>query len=130
MSNMNKRILIVEDETDIATWFKKQLDMRGGFDVDLADGGRKALEMMSQTQYDLIFLDLVMPEFDGIEVLKELKTSPEKYKAAPIMALTNVTTEDTKKEVEDLGIVKFIVKTDADIDVVVDEFFKLNSSNI
>lgn len=125
MSNMNKRILIVEDETDIATWFKKQLDMKGGYDVDLAEGGKKALEMMSQTQYDLVFLDLVMPGFDGIEVLKELKNGTDKYKVAPIMALTNVTGEDTKKEVEGLGIVKFIIKTDADIDLIVDEFFKL-----
>lgn len=127
MSNMNKKILIVEDEADIATWFKKQLDMKGGFDVDLADGGKKALDMMSQTQYDLVFLDLVMPEVDGIEVLKELKNNQDKYKSAPIMALTNVTAEDTRKEVEELGVIKFIVKTDIDIDLVVDDFFKLNN---
>jgi len=121
---MSKKILIVEDELDIANWFKKQLDLKGGYDVDLAEGGQQALDKIAKTQYDLIFLDLVMPEVDGTEVLKAIKTEPDKYKKAPIMALTNVTNDDTKKEVEKYGVKKFIVKTDADIDAVVDEFFK------
>lgn len=123
---MEKKILIVEDELEIANWFKKQLELKGGFSVDIADGGKKALAMISETQYDLIFLDLVMPEVDGTEVLTTIKNEPEKYKKAPIMALTNVTAEDTKKEVEGLGIIKFIIKTDVDIESVVDEFFHAN----
>lgn len=120
---MNKRILIIEDESDIANVFKKQLDLKGGFDVDIAEGGREGLSLMKENQYDLVFLDLVMPEVDGIAVLTEIKEKEEEYKKAPIMALTNVTAEDTRSEVEGFGIVRFIVKTDTDIEEVVDEFF-------
>ena len=121
---MNKKILIIEDAKDIANAFKKQLELQGGYDIEIAVGGKQGLEMMSQSQFDLILLDLVMPEVDGIEVLKTVKNEPEKYKKAPIMVLTNVTAEDTKKEVESLGIVRFVVKTDADVDEIVEEFFK------
>lgn len=120
---MNKRILIIEDEADIANVFKKQLDLKGGFDVDIADGGKEGLNLMKENQYDLVFLDLVMPEVDGIAVLTEIKEKEEEYKKAPIMALTNVTAEDTRSEVEGFGIVRFIVKTDTDIEEAVDEFF-------
>lgn len=120
---MNRKILIIEDEADIANVFKKQLDLKGGYDVDLAPGGGEGLEMMAQNKYDLVLMDLVMPKVDGIEVLKKVNAESEKYNKSPIIALTNITGEDTKKEVENLGVLKFVVKTDVDIDVLVDEFF-------
>ncbi|HEX9804128.1 MAG TPA: response regulator [Candidatus Dojkabacteria bacterium] len=120
---MNRKILIIEDEADIANVFKKQLDLKGGYDVDLAPGGGEGLEMMAQNKYDLVLMDLVMPKVDGIEVLKKVNAESEKYNKSPIIALTNITGEDTKKEVENLGVIKFVVKTDVDIDVLVDEFF-------
>lgn len=123
---MNKRILIIEDEADIANVFRKQLELKGGYDIELADSGKVGLEMMMQNQYDLVFMDLVMPEVDGVEVLRAVKADPAKYNNPKIMALTNVTSEETKKEVEELGALKFVVKTDTDIDVIVDEFFGVN----
>lgn len=120
---MNRRILIIEDEPDIANVFRKQLELKGGYDVELAQGGQQGLELMMQNPYDLIFMDLVMPEFDGIEVLKAVQADPAKYNSPKIMTLTNVTSEETKKEAEELGALKFIVKTDTDIDVIVDEYF-------
>jgi DNA-binding response OmpR family regulator len=121
---MSKKILIIEDEPDISKWFKMQLDLKEGFDVDLASSGNKGLEMISKNQYDLILLDLVMPDIDGIEVMTEIKNNPLKYKNGPIMILTNVTSEARKKELEELGALKFIIKTDVDIEEVVEEFFK------
>ena len=120
---MNKKILIIEDDRDIRNAFKKQLDLLGGYDTDLAEGGEEGLEKMAETQYDLVLLDLVMPGFDGIELLQALKDNQDKYKKAPVIAVTNVTAVDTKQEAEKLGIVKYVVKTDTDIDVVIDEFF-------
>ncbi len=120
---MNKKILIIDDANDIAEAFKKQLDLSGGYDTDIANGGKQGLEMISGNSYDLVLLDLVMPEVDGIEVLSSLKKSPETYQNVPVIVLTNVTSADTRKEVEDLGVAGFIVKTDTDIDVVIGEFF-------
>lgn len=121
---MNKRILIIDDAQDIANVFKKQLDLLGGYDVDLASGGKQGLEMIESNNYDLVLLDLVMPELDGIEVLRIIKKDTAKYKNPAIIVMTNVTAADTKKVVEELGVVDFVVKTDTDIDMVVSEFFK------
>ncbi len=120
---MNKNILIVEDEADIANWFKKQLELKGGFTVEIADGGKKALEMIEKNKYDLVLLDLVMPEMDGVEVLRNIRKDETKYGKPSVMALTNVTSDIAKNEMESLGVLKYIVKTDADIDEIVDEFF-------
>ena len=120
---MNKRILIIDDVRDIAEAFKKQLDLCGGYDSDIASGGAEALEMASASHYDLLLLDLVMPDVDGIEVLNAIKADPEKYGHVPVIALTNVTAEDTRKEVEGLGADGYVVKTDAEIETVVAELF-------
>ncbi len=118
-----KKILIVEDEADIANVFKKQLEMLGDYAVDLAAGGMSGLEMMAANKYDLVFLDLVMPVIDGIGMLREIRQNPDKYQQVPIMTLTNVTSDVARAEAEKLGVEKFIVKTDTDIDQVVKEFF-------
>lgn len=99
MDRINKKILLVEDEASIADVFKDQLTL-GGFDVEIALGGAQALEMLKANKYDLMLLDLVMPEVDGLAVLQSIKDKPEDYPKIPTIALTNVTSDDVKKEVE------------------------------
>ena len=120
---MSKNILIIDDARDIAQAFKKQLDLTGSYEVDTASGGSEGLEKIAAGNFDLVLLDLVMPDIDGIEVLTTIKSDPKKYKDVPVIVSTNVTAEDTRKEIEALGAAGFVVKTDVDIDSVVDGFF-------
>ncbi len=106
---MNKKILLVEDEASIAVVFKDQLTL-GGFDVEIAAGGTQALEMLKTKSYDLMLLDLVMPEVDGLAVLQTIKEKPEEYPKIPTIALTNVTSEDVRKEVEAYNIKGYLSK--------------------
>jgi two-component system, NtrC family, response regulator HydG len=66
------KVLVVDDERivreSLVDWFKKS-----GYDVEGADGGRAALEMVDQKDYDFIFLDIKMPEVNGFEVLDNVK---------------------------------------------------------
>jgi len=94
---MNKRILIVDDVKDILEAFRKQLDLTGLYDVEVAIGGKQALEMMAAAKYDLVILDLVMPDLDGIEVLKAVRSQPETYGEAPIIVSSNLTNKDTQE---------------------------------
>ena len=121
---MSKKILIVDDAPDIANIFKKQLDLGGEYEAEVAYGGVEALEKISTTKFDLVLLDLVMPDKDGIEVFKEMKADEEKYHNTPVIALTNSTSPEVREETKKLGMSGFIVKTDADIDVVLSDFFK------
>lgn len=109
---MNKKILLVEDEAAIGKVFKDQLVLGGGFEVDIASGGNEALQMLKSTKYDLMLLDLVMPEVDGLAVLQTMKEKPEEYKKIPVIALTNVTSEEVKKELEPYKLEGYILKLD------------------
>lgn len=71
---MSKTILVVEDEMSIATLLKYNLE-KAGFHVLLANDGRKGLELALNQSPDLILLDLMLPELDGMEVCKELRSS-------------------------------------------------------
>lgn len=64
------RVLLVEDETDTAYSLRQGL-VRGGYAVDLADEGQKGLESLSVNAYDLMILDLNLPDIDGLEVCRE-----------------------------------------------------------
>ena len=66
------KVLVVDDERivreSLVDWFKKS-----GYDVEGADGGRAALDMVDEKDYDFIFLDIKMPEVNGLEVLDHVK---------------------------------------------------------
>ena len=64
---MSKRILIVEDEKNLARFVSLELQHEG-YDVVTADNGREGLEMALEKDFDLILLDLMLPEMDGFEV--------------------------------------------------------------
>jgi len=65
-------MLVVEDDLPIAHMMAGILTDEG-FDVDLADNGRLALEMIDAQHYDLILTDLRMPELDGVTLYRELE---------------------------------------------------------
>lgn len=111
---MAHKILIVEDEPNIANVFRDQLKF-SGFEVEVANGGAQALEILKSNHYDLIFLDLVMPEVDGLAVLKGIASDPKTYKEIPVLMLTNVTSKEIQSEVDKYHFVKdYIVKTDTE----------------
>jgi two-component system copper resistance phosphate regulon response regulator CusR len=72
------RILVVEDEKRIADFLGRGLES-AGYAVDIGPDGRSALDMVHSTEYDLIVLDLGLPDIDGLAVLQKIrnrKTSP------------------------------------------------------
>jgi len=83
-----KRILVVDDEPDFAAIVQKNLK-KEGFDVEVAYDGVQALEKVKANPPDAIVLDVMMPEKDGYEVCRELKSS-DKYRNIPIVMLTAV----------------------------------------
>ena len=78
------RVLIVEDEPDAARYLAKGL-REYAFAVDTAEDGSTAIEKAAATSYDLVVLDLMLPDIDGVSVCKQLRSSGY---MAPILMLT------------------------------------------
>jgi len=66
------KMLVVDDDAFNRTLLATSLEEKG-YTVEAADGGQQALEMLHARPFDVVFLDLVMPEMDGFEVLKRMK---------------------------------------------------------
>ncbi|MBM7554991.1 response regulator transcription factor [Thalassobacillus pellis] len=81
---MAQKILIVDDEESIVTLLKYNIE-QAGYLTDMAYTGSSALQKAGETDYDLIVLDIMLPELDGMEVCKQLRA---KKMDTPILMLT------------------------------------------
>ena len=68
-----KKVLLVDDEVDFTYFLKANIEQQGGYQVSVANDGKTAIDMFSQTKPDLVFLDIMMPDTDGMTVLRKLK---------------------------------------------------------
>ena len=75
----------------------------------LVDGGAAALELISERQFDLILLDLMMPEISGLDVLKNLKSDPL-HRNIPVIMVTAADEVETAAECITVGADDFITK--------------------
>jgi two-component system alkaline phosphatase synthesis response regulator PhoP len=83
---MSKKIIVVDDEEDIVQMLRYNLQ-KEGYDVTTALNGAEALRLAQQQQFDLVLLDVMMPEIDGFEVCRRMRAMPA-YGSTPIMFLT------------------------------------------
>jgi DNA-binding response OmpR family regulator len=81
------RVLVVEDETDLADAVATGL-RREGYAVDIANDGEDALDKLAYTEYDLVCLDLTLPKVDGIEVCRRIRTGDTASTGARVLMLT------------------------------------------
>ena len=83
---MGKKILIVDDEEVIRKFLRINL-IKWGYEVKEAENGVQALEQLAGDYFDLLICDILMPNKDGWEFVKEVKSSP-KTKDIPVIVLT------------------------------------------
>ena len=69
---MMQKILIIDDDHHILLMIKKMLE-RAGFEVELASNGNEGLELFKRLQVDLVITDIIMPEKEGLETIREMK---------------------------------------------------------
>lgn len=108
LSDTRQKILIVDDELDALTALKRALEADNYNVVEAADG-LSAIEKVKTEKPDVVLLDLMMPEMDGIEACKHLKSDP-KYKHIPIIMLTAKGEIDNKIEGIEMGADDYVTK--------------------
>lgn len=104
------KIAIIEDDPVISQMYRMKFEA-DGFDVQLANNGKRGVALVAAFTPDIILLDLQMPEMDGAEALTIIRKS-ESSKNTPVIILTNLGEEESPKEIRSLGIHSYIVKAD------------------
>jgi two-component system copper resistance phosphate regulon response regulator CusR len=108
------RFLVVEDEQRIADFLKRGLES-AGYAVDTAPDGKAAIDMVHATDYDLIILDMMLPDIDGLKVLERIrnrKTSP------PVLILSARGSVDDRVKGLELGADDYLVKPFAFVELL------------
>lgn len=104
------KIAIIEDDPVINQMYRMKFEATG-FEVQLADNGKRGVALVESFLPDLILLDLQMPEMDGVEALTEIRKH-DWGKSIPVIILTNMGEEESPKKIRALGIHSYIVKAD------------------
>jgi CheY-like chemotaxis protein len=111
------KVLLVEDDPLIIRLYQRTLNLEG-FEVESADNGLSALEVLPNFHPDIILLDIMMPTMNGVEFLKAMKEkSPDK--PVPVIVLTNVSDSNVTLSAVDAGAALVLIKSQTEPDDVV-----------
>lgn len=113
------KILLVEDEDYIRDLYKRQLDA-AGFATEAAANGQEAFGAIAKAHFDLILLDIMLPDTNGLQILKEVKQNAA-TKATPVVLLTNLGQDVIIKEGFELGAEGYLIKASLTPSQVVQE---------
>ncbi|WP_320009004.1 response regulator [Maridesulfovibrio sp.] len=102
----NIKVLMVDDENDFLTAYKRRL-IRRNVDVSVAPGGQEALSMVENDDFDVIVLDIMMPEMSGIETLKRLRAMNSEV---PVIILTGHANMEALAQVSIGGAFDYMLK--------------------
>lgn len=116
---MDKKILLIEDDESISFLYKRQLD-QAGLLTDAYLTGQEGLSAASQKKYDIILLDIMLPDINGLDILKKLKEN-EATKKIPVIFLTNLGQEEIIKQGFKLGADGYLIKASFTPDQMVEE---------
>ncbi|KAA0259558.1 diguanylate cyclase [Deferribacter autotrophicus] len=105
-----RRVLVVEDSGFFSTVLKNNLGMLN-YVVDTASSISEAWEKLQEKDYDLITLDVYLPDGDGYEFCKKIKNDPRYYKIQ-IAIITSETGDEAKKKAYEVGAIAFFTKAD------------------
>jgi len=119
---MQDKILIIDDDSVFVSQLTELLH-KEGYKVGFALNAENGMKMLASTNYDIIILDLYMPRIDGMEVLKELK-STKSLSLIPVLMSTSEADRDIVLEALRIGADDYIVKP-IDIDMILEKIYGL-----
>jgi chemosensory pili system protein ChpA (sensor histidine kinase/response regulator) len=114
---MPTHVMIAEDSEHLVKVYKMRLE-KSGYEVTSCKNGIEAVAAMDKRQPDLLLLDLMMPELDGMGVLEHIQ---KKGYTFPVIMLTNIRGEMDKEKCIALGAKDYLVKLDLDEDQLLEK---------
>lgn len=105
---MARKVLIIEDDIPLYNLYKTELELRG-YEVSNISDGNLAFDAVKTQSPDIVLLDLMLPNRNGLQILEELKTQ-EETKNIKVTILTNFGNEDNVSKALELGAEDYIMK--------------------
>ncbi len=104
-----KRVLVVEDDMFLRELCMVKLE-KSGYQVDAAPDGQTGVDYLTSREYDVVLLDIMLPEKDGFEVLEEYSKSKKEGKQPQIIMLTNLSEKEQVDKALKMGATDYIIK--------------------
>jgi DNA-binding response OmpR family regulator len=118
-----KKVLIIEDDSFLQGLEVSKLK-KDSYEVIVASTGEEGMDKINEEGIDLILLDLILPKFDGFEILRKVRET-EKLKKVPVIVFSNLSEEKDIKKAENLGATDFMVKSNFTLDELVEHINKI-----
>jgi DNA-binding response OmpR family regulator len=106
------KILIVDDDPQMFKLYKTMFTMEG-FEAEIAEDGQEGADKAKAFQPDVILLDIMMKNVNGLEALKQLKAD-DRVKKIPVVVLSNVSDPSVMSDAKTFGAAQYIVKSDTE----------------
>ncbi len=114
------KILMVDDDAFFRKFYAAKL-VAEGYEVDAAANGKEALEYLARQKPDLLLLDLIMPQMDGFEVLKELTKNPAVKPEFPIIVFSTLSQPQDMERARQLGASDFVNKVSLNFSMLIEK---------
>ena len=121
MFGKKKKVLVLEDEKALSKALCIKLEYEGFITVT-CDNGKDAVNEINTGNFDLVILDLVMPEIDGFEVLKHIR---DKDASVPVFVVSNLSQKEEVARVLDMGANKYFIKSNISLSEILEEAKKI-----
>ena len=108
MDTKKKKILLVEDDSFIIEIYTTRLE-EAGFEIESALDGESAIRRLKEKEFDLVLLDIVLPNLTGFEFLERIRNK-EKLKNVKVLVLSNLGQKTDVNKAEKLGAIKYLIK--------------------
>jgi len=102
------KIALVEDDRFLSRMYKTKLEMEN-FEVHSAADGKTGLELIQKELPDVLLLDIILPEMEGWDIIKQMKKDPE-TKDIPIIILSNLGSDEDVAKAKLYGVTDYLVK--------------------
>jgi DNA-binding response OmpR family regulator len=103
------RVLFIEDDQAVAEMYRIKLEL-DGYAVEIVPDGEKALRIATDNPPDIVFLDIRLPNMDGLAVLEQLR-SDDRTKLLPVVILSNFSQAELIQRGLKLGALEYLIKS-------------------
>jgi DNA-binding response OmpR family regulator len=118
-----KKVLIIEDDSFLQGLEAGKLK-KENYEIITASSGEEAMKKITEPNIDVILLDLILPNFDGFEILQKIRSTKETANT-PVIVFSNLSEEKDVKKSQELGATDFMVKSNFTLDELVEKIKKV-----